>query len=408
MARTDGARGDVADAGEASARSPAWPRPTSVQPTASGPGRRAGADGRTQGAPHVRDGLDVRRATVCTLLALVPTALVGTWNVGLQVLVSVDDQGLDGVPGWGGALLAATGLPPDYALAPACWVVGLARVVPLAAVCFAAGWVWERIFTHVRGRAPSTVFPVMVALTVLMLPPGIPLWQAALGVSVAVIVGLEIFGGSGRYVVHPAMVGISFLYFTYPASFGVDGDWVALPDAEMPRALEHAAEGGLEEMLDWYFTWQRTALGTEPGALGETSALACLLGGLLLLHARLASATVVLGGVLGLAGTAALANLLGDPARPVVGVPVHWHATLGGFAFALFFVLTDPVTSATTRGARLAYGAFFGALVVLVRVFNPAHPEGVVMALVLANVTAPLFDFAATRWNVWRRSRRLG
>jgi Na+-transporting NADH:ubiquinone oxidoreductase subunit B len=148
--------------------------------------------------------------------------------------------------------------------------------------------------------------------------------------------------------------------------------------------------------------------GREPGAPGETSALACLLGAALLLQLRLASWRIVVGGVLGLVITAAAANAFADPERPLVGMPVHWHLATGGFAFALAFLATDPVTSAHTRGGRWALGLWIGFFVVLVRVFNPAHREGVLMAVLLGNVLAPFFDHVAVRAWARRRRRRLG
>ena len=234
------------------------------------------------------------------------------------------------------------------------------------------------------------------------------MWQAVVGISFGLVVGMEIFGGTGRYVFHPVLVGLAFLYFTYPASFSGEGVWVGVPGADGTTVLRAASEGGLAALGAGSIRWIDTLVGLEPGALGETSALACLAGGVLLVYARLASWRVLAGGVLGLVITAELSNALADATRPLRGLAWHWHLTTGSFAFGLVFLATDPVTSAVTAAGRWAYGALIGFLVVVVRVFNPAHPEGVMVAILLANVLAPLLDRAVVWRYGLRRRRRLG
>jgi Na+-transporting NADH:ubiquinone oxidoreductase subunit B len=362
----------------------------------------------THAAPHVRDGLDLRGAVRCLLWAVAPCALLGVANAGYQALAAADLYGIDELPEWQLGALEALGLEAWPESAVACGVVGLMRAVPILAVAAGVGWAWTRVFARVRGRSASEALPAVVVLFALMLPPAIPLWQVAIGISFAVVLGLEVFGGTGRNVVHPALVGVALLYFAYPASFSGEGVWVGLPGVEAPPVLSAVAAGGLDAVAEAEITWLDTFLGREPGALGETSVLACLAGAALLLYAGLASWRILAGGVLGLAAAAALANAFGDPARPEVGLPIHWHLTAGGFAFGLVFVATDPVTSAGTAAGRWAYGVLIGFLVVLVRVFNPAHAEGVMMAILLANVAAPLLDHVAVRAHGLRRRRRRG
>ena len=363
------------------------------------------AAGTTLLAPHLRDGLDLRRAMACVLVAVTPGAGVGIANAGHQALLAARELGLDRLPGWRGGLLVALGLPPAPQSALACLVYGLACALPVLAVAALVAWGWDRVFARLRDRAPCEALPVVVVLLCLLLPPAIALWQVALGASVAYVVGLAIFGGTGRNPVHPALVGFSFLYFAYPASFSGPGAWVALDGARAVPPLAALADGGFGVVET---SWLDTLLGRTPGGLGETSALACLLGGAFLVYAQLASWRVIAGGVLGLVATALLANGLGDPERPLVGVPWHWHLTLGSFAFGLVFLATDPVTSAATRAGRWVYGGLIGFLTVLIRVFNPAHAEGALMAIMLANVLAPLFDHVVVRAHVRRRRRRLG
>jgi len=356
-------------------------------------------------APHVRDGLDLRRAMACVLVAVAPSAGVGIANAGHQALLAARELGLERLPGWRGALLGALGLAASPESALACLAYGLACALPLLAVAWLFAWGWDQLFARLRDRAPCEALPAVVVLLALLLPPGIALWQVALGASVAYVVGLAIFGGTGRNPVHPVLVGFTFLYFAYPASFSGPGAWVALDGAQAVLPLAALAEGGRAALE---IPWRDTLLGRTPGGLGETSALACLVGGVFLVYAQLASWRVIAGGVLGLAATALLANALGDPERPLVGVPWHWHLTLGSFAFGLVFLATDPVTSAATRAGRWAYGALIGFLTVAIRVFNPAHAEGALMAILLANVLAPILDHVSVRVHVQRRRRRLG
>lgn len=344
----------------------------------------------------------------CVLLAVSPCALVGVVNAGYQVLGASRRQGLERLPGWLGEGLAVLGLPAAPESVAACLLVGLGRALPMLAVAGGIAWAWARLFARLRGRASSEAIPVVVVLFALSLPPAIPLWQVALGISFAVVVGLEIFGGTGRNVVNPALAGLAFLYFTYPASFSGEGVWVGVAGADGTTVLRAASEGGLAALGAGSIRWIDTLVGLEPGALGETSALACLAGGVLLVYARLASWRVLAGGVLGLAITAELSNALADATRPLRGLAWHWHLTTGSFAFGLVFLATDPVTSAVTAAGRWAYGALIGFLVVVVRVFNPAHPEGVMVAILLANVLAPLLDRAVVWRHGLRRRRRLG
>lgn len=377
-------------------------RPASAPPTpgAEPPG--------TPCAPHVRDALDLRRTMRVVLLAAAPAALAGVANAGFQALDAARRLGVPPLAGWRGAPVRALGVAPDPESLVACLAYGIACVLPVAAVAAAFGVVWERIFARRRGGRWDEALPVVVAFFVLVVPPTLPLWQAALGASVAVAVGLQIFGGTGRNVVNPTVVGLGFLVFAYPASFSGEATWVAVAGAGGKPVLALAAQGGVDALREAGVTWTDTLWGLEVGAVGETSALACLLGAAVLVGAGLASWRILAGGVLGLVGSAWLAGLLADPANTVAALPWYWHLTSGSFAFGLAFLATDPVTSASTPGGRWAYGATIGFLVVLVRVFNPAYAEGVVMAILLANVLAPLYDHVSVRRAVRRRSRRLG
>ncbi len=358
--------------------------------------------GVTHAAPWVRDGLDLHRSMLCWAAALVPCLLVGAVNVGRQAFRVAGDE----LPGWRADLLRGVGLGTDPGSLLDCLAYGLSWALPALAVSFGVGWLAERGVARLREREPSPDAPVVALLLVLMLPPSVPLWQVALGIAFALVVGLGIFGGTGRNVVHPVLVGLALLSFGYPASFAGSGVWVAAPGADVSTLLGSLGQGSTS-LDEGTLVWLDTLMGWEPGGLGETSALACLLGGVFLVATGLASPRVIVGAVIGLVVTAAFANAFADPTRPLVGLPWYWHLTTGSFAFGVVFVATDPVTGAGTPAGRWAYGALIGALVVLVRVFNPALSEGVLVALLLANVLAPLLDHAVVGLHGARRRRRL-
>jgi len=359
----------------------------------------------TPGAPHVRDATDLRRLFRRGVVAFVPCAVVGVYNAGRQA-----DRVLAGagVPaGWRGAVLDALGMRADPASVGHHAVHGLLLFVPVCVLAFVTGTLWERVFAWRRGsQAPGLALAVLPFA--LALPPTIALWQVAVGMSFGIVVAKEVFGGTGKHFLHPGLAGLAFLYFAYPDAMRGDAVWVAAEGAPAVRPLALAAAGGITAVRGAGVPWVATLLGDVPGAFGETSALACLLGAALLLHARLASWRVLAGGVSGLAGAAFVANHLAPAEAPFAGVPWYWHLTLGSFAFALVFFATDPVTAAVTNLGRWIYGGLVGALTVLIRVANPAHVEGAMLAVLLGNVCAPLIDHVVVAANVRRRVRRGG
>ena len=359
----------------------------------------------TRGAPHVRDGLDLRRAMRWVLVALAPCAVAGLANTGRQALAAAETW-LEAPASGPFAWLVALGLPTSPESPIACVAYGCFVGAPIAAVAAATAWAWHRIFARLRPRGGGEALPVVVALFALLLPPTLPLWQVALGASAAVVLGLEVFGGTGRNVANPALVGLALLTFAYPGSFSREDAWVALAGADAAPPLRVLAEEGAEAVLGGELGWRATFLGDEPGALGDTSAAACLLGAFVLVRAGLASWRVLAGGVVGLVATVVLGNAVGDAARPEVGLPAWWHLTTGSFAFGLVFLATDPVTSPLTPVGRWIYGALIGLVVALVRIFNPGSDDGTAMAILLGNLLAPLIDRGVVGVHAWRRTRR--
>ncbi|MDJ0862145.1 MAG: NADH:ubiquinone reductase (Na(+)-transporting) subunit B [Gammaproteobacteria bacterium] len=359
----------------------------------------------TRNAPHVRDALDLKRVMIYVLFASAPAAVIGLYNVGLQANTAIYAMELTEMTGWRPALLAASGIgfSPDSFWA--CFIHGLLYFLPIYLVTMAVGGIWEVLFAAVRNHEVNEGFLVTSWLFALILPPTIPLWQVALGVSFGTVVGKEIFGGTGKNFLNPALVGRAFLFFAYPSQ--ISGNvWVPVDGYSGATPLAMAAEGGVQGMVDGGVTWMQAFIGTVPGSLGETSALACLLGAVFLVYARIASWRIMLGVVLGLFFMTALFNLVGSDTNPMFGVPWHWHLVIGSAAFGLVFMATDPVSASMTETGRWIYGALIGVMIVLIRVVNPAYPEGVMLAILFGNVFAPVIDWFVVRANVRRRMRR--
>ncbi len=359
----------------------------------------------TRNAPHVRDALDLKRVMIYVLFASAPAAVIGLYNVGLQANTAIYAMELTEMTGWRPALLAASGIgfSPDSFWA--CFIHGLLYFLPIYMVTLAVGGIWEVLFAAVRNHEVNEGFLVTSWLFALILPPTIPLWQVALGVSFGTVVGKEIFGGTGKNFLNPALVGRAFLFFAYPSQ--ISGNvWVPVDGYSGATPLAMAAEGGVQGMVDGGVTWMQAFIGTVPGSLGETSALACLLGAVFLVYARIASWRIMLGVVLGLFFMTALFNLVGSDTNPMFGVPWHWHLVIGSAAFGLVFMATDPVSASMTETGRWIYGALIGVMIVLIRVVNPAYPEGVMLAILFGNVFAPTIDWFVVRANVRRRVRR--
>lgn len=351
----------------------------------------------TPGPPHVRDGADLQRVMRSVLVALAPCVVFGLYNTGFQANRALLSQGLDPGAGWRERVLAALGAGHDPALVFDCALLGALHFVPLLAVALAVGGLWEWIFARARRRHRVPGLAVTAWLFSAALPPSLAWWQAALGISLAIVVGKEIFGGTGRNVFNPAVVGLAFLSFAYPADLRGDAVWIAVDGASAPTALRVALAGGSAALAEQGVSWWDAALGRVPGGLADTSALGCLLGALVLVRQRVASWRVMLGVALG--ATAAGAALPGPS--------WSWHLVLGSLAFGGVFFATDPVTAASTDAGRWVYGLLIGFLVVLIRVANPLQAEGVLLAILLGNTVAPLIDHGVVALHARRRRRRL-
>jgi Na+-transporting NADH:ubiquinone oxidoreductase subunit B len=360
----------------------------------------------TRSAPHVRDPIDLKRIMITVIIALVPCTLMALWNTGYQANSALAEIGA--MPGgWRGSIMALIGVDPGSIISN--MAHGALYFVPIYLVTVLAGSVWEALFNLIRGHEFSEAYLVTSLLLPLTLPPTIPLWQVAVGASFGVIFAKEVFGGVGKNFMNPALASRAFIYFAYPAQMTGDRVWLAVDGVSRATPLGAMVQGAPDDptaILD--ITWSQAFLGNIPGSMGETSTLACLLGAALLLVTGIASWRIMFSMLLGAVITAYCFNLVPNPASPLYAVPVYWHLVLGGFAFGLVFMATDPVSAAQTHTGQWMYGILIGFLVILIRVANPAYPESVMLAILLGNVFAPLFDYFVVRANIKRRIVRHG
>jgi len=362
----------------------------------------------TRSGPHVRDGIDLKRVMITVWLATFPAIFYGMYNLGLQANNAMATMGMEAAPGWRGWLISlVAGHDPESLWD--CLIYGAAWFLPIYAVTFLVGIAWEILFAVRRGHEVNEGFFVTSILFALTLPPTTPLWQVALGISFGVVIGKEVFGGTGKNFLNPALTGRAFLYFAYPAQMSGDAVWTAVDGYSGATALGQAVDRGSAGLLmpdGSVMQWWDAFIGHIPGSIGETSTVAILLGAVLLLATGIASWRIMAGMTLGLILTALLFNLIGSDTNPMFSMPWHWHLVLGGFAFGAVFMATDPVSASMTHTGRWIYGLLIGLMTVLIRVVNPAFPEGVMLAILFGNLFAPTIDHFVVRANVRRRQLR--
>lgn len=358
----------------------------------------------TKVGSHVRDGIDLKRVMITVWLAAFPAMFYGMYNLGFQANTVMAAMGQTGVDGWHGTLIAMFA-GHDASSIWDCFWYGAVFFVPVYMVTFIAGGFWEVLFAMVRGHEVNEGFFVTSILFALICPPDIPLWQVALGISFGVVIGKEVFGGTGKNFLNPALTGRAFLFFAYPAEMSGDAVWTAVDGFTGATALSVAASQGMEA-LQQQLSWWDAFVGKLPGSVGEVSAIGIFIGGALLLLNKIASWRIVAGVMIGMVGMSTLFNLIGSDTNPMFNVPWYWHLVMGGFAFGMMFMATDPVSASMTDKGKLWFGALIGVMVVLVRVVNPAFPEGMMLAILFANLFAPLIDHFVVQANVKRRLAR--
>lgn len=358
----------------------------------------------SRGSVHVRDGIDLKRTMTTVAMALTFCLLMACYNTGLQANTVLAAKGLTSVDTWRGTLMAAMGLGFDPASCVSNFVYGLMFLLPVFLVTNIAGGFWEVVFATTRKHEINEGFLVTGLLFPLILPATIPLWQVAVGISFGVLFGKEIFGGTGKNFLNPALTARAFLFFAYPGEISGDAVWTAVDGFTGATALGQAAVGGPSAIT---VSWMDAFLGFMPGSMGETSTLACLLGGLVLVITGIGSWRIMLSMTVSAMGFAFLLNMIGSTTNPMFALTPAWHFVLGGFAFAMVFMATDPVSGAMTFKGQFIYGALIGLMVILVRVINPAFPEGAMLAILFSNCFAPLIDWFVVNGDIKRRAARI-
>jgi len=350
------------------------------------------------GRVHVRDSVDLKRNMILVMIALTPVVLFGVYNIGLQAELAGG-----ALAGWRGDIVASMGMQLSDGVLPK-FLYGMAWFLPIYFVIFGTGLFWEILISMVRKHEIYEGVFVTSILFPLIVPPSIPLWQVFVAMSFAIILGKEVFGGTGMNFMNPALIARAFLFFAYPAQISGDKVWTVVDGVSQATPLSKFASAALPDvsMLDAF-------LGKIPGCIGETSTLCCIAGGIFLVMIGVASWRVITSCLAGMVVMALFFNLLyayGICEAPMCAVNPLWHFVLGGFAFGLVFMVTDPVTGSQTMTGQWIYGAFVGVMCIVIRNLNVAYPEGMMLAILMGNMVAPLIDYFVVESNVKRRSTR--
>ena len=340
--------------------------------------------------PFIRDHIDVKRSMIFVVIALLPCLLFGIYNVGLQ----------------GAGALASEKSFFELFLS------GAIAVVPMYVVVFTVGGLCEGLFAVVRKHEINEGFLVTGMLIPLTMPPTLPLWMLAVATLFGIIIGKEIFGGTGYNIFNPALTARAFVFFAYPTTMSGDKVWALEGMSGATPLLKVASQSGNNpQMLLGDYSWMDMFLGFIPGSIGETSTLCCLIGALFLILTGIGSWRTMLGVMIGMMSMTLIMNQFGQligSTNPMLYIAPHYHFVMGSFAFGMIFMATDPVSSSHTKKGMWYYGALIGVMCVLIRAINPAYPEGMMLAILFANAFAPLFDYYVLEANVKRRKLRYG
>ncbi|MCO7225075.1 NADH:ubiquinone reductase (Na(+)-transporting) subunit B [Pleionea sp. CnH1-48] len=358
----------------------------------------------TKSNAHVRDNIDLKRIMIFVWACTFPAMFWGMYNIGFQATTAMQGLGLTELEGWRGAIMSMFGVAYNVDSIAGNMFLGALYFLPIYAVTFIVGGFWEVLFASIRKHEINEGFFVTSILFALTLPPDTPLWQVALGISFGVVVAKEIFGGTGKNFLNPALAGRAFLFFAYPTDMSGTDVWNIVDTFSGATPLAQAAVG----QLDYAFNegWWDAFYGLIPGSTGEVSTLAIFIGGFALMYFRIASWRIVTGVMLGMVASSLLLNAIGSDSNPMFAMPWYWHLVTGGFAFGMMFMATDPVSASLTNTGKFYFGALIGLMCVMVRVVNPAYPEGMMLAILFANLFAPFIDHFIVQANINRRARR--
>lgn len=359
-------------------------------------------DSVTKTTAHVRDGLDLKRTMITVVMAMVPCILWAMYNTGLQAHLALATGEYQAV-GWRHDILLALGLGHDPSNILANFVYGALFLIPIFLVCNITGGILEVLFAAIRKHEVNEGFLVTGWLIPLIVPPTIPLWQVAIGTAFGVIFGKEVFGGTGRNIFNPALMARAFLFFAYPAQISGDQPWVAVDGFSGATALAQTSAGGISSLP---MSWSDYFFGFQAGSMGEMSEFCVLLGAAYLIYTGIGSWRIMLACCVGLFAMSSIFNAIGSETNAMFAVPAHWHFVLGSFAFAAVFMATDPVSASMTNTGKWIYGILIGMMGVMIRVVNPAYPEGWMLAILFMNAFAPTIDYYVMKANIKRRVAR--
>ena len=362
----------------------------------------------TRSASHVRDASDLKRIMITVVVALLPAVFMAMYNTGLQAHLAIQG-GAQPLANWQTQAMQSLGMAFDPANFLACVVHGALYYLPVLIFTLLVGGNLEAVFAIVRKHDINEGFLVTWMLFPLILPPTIPLWQVAIGIAFGVVIGKEVFGGTGMNILNPALTARAFLFFAYPAQISGDKVWIAAQTSADGYSgatwLAVGAESGTEAIAS-EVSWMDAFLGFVPGSMGETSALACLIGAVILVLTRIGSWQIMVSLVAGSFAASTLLNVIGSETNPLLNVPFHWHVVLGGWAFGAVFMATDPVSATHSTKGKYIYGFCIGVLAIFIRVLNPAFPEGMMLAILFMNVFAATIDHFVVEGNIRRRQAR--
>lgn len=373
----------------------------------------------TDKVTHVRDGIDLKRMMTMVVVSLIPVTLFGMWNVGYQANLAMAKMAEAGAAyelDWHHTVQTFLGFGHDPKSFIDCFMYGAIHFIPIYAVCMFVGGHIELIFSVLRGHEINEGFLVTGLLFPLTLPASIPLWQVALGIAFGVIVAKEVFGGTGRNFLNVALTARAFLYFAYAGQISGDRVWTAVDGFSGATALGQMATAkgnAVESLAAVQYPWGAEAItlssaffGTIQGCIGETSTLLCIVGAAILIACGIGSWKIMAGVVGGVIATSMLLNGTDSGTNAMFSVPFYWHLCVGGLAFGLVWMATDPVSASMTETGKWIYGFLIGFMTVLIRVINPAFPEGIMLAILFGNVFAPLIDYFVIQSNIRRRAAR--
>lgn len=344
---------------------------------------------------HIREYMDMKRTMIIVVIAMVPALLFGIWNAG-----NLHFQALGETATFWGMI----------------WY-GFLKIFPIIVVSYVTGLGIEFIFAQIRGHEVNEGFLVSGMLIPLIMPVDVPLWMVAVSTAFAVIIGKEVFGGTGMNILNPALTARAFLFFAYPQWMSGDKVWISgmvdgsgIVDGYSGATILAQGAAGSDTYIDGLgnqLTSWDMFFGTIPGSIGETSTLAILIGALILIYTGIGSWKIIFSTFIGGAFMAGLLNLIGSETNALFNIPLWDHLVLGGFAFGAVFMATDPVSGAQTERGKWIYGFLIGVMAILIRVLNPAYPEGVMLAILLMNVFAPLIDHYVVEGNIKKRLKRI-